>query len=102
MGALSLGVFLERPMLATTGTFGHIPFALLSISRSLTTAAPGLLKPILFTKALSEWARNILGLGLPSCGNLVIPPYSIHEKPKAGHALSASAPLSNPAASPNG
>ena len=89
-------------MLATTGTFGQLPEAYLVTSESLTEEAPGLLNPMLFTNALSELARNIRGLGFPSWGNLVTPPYSIQEKPRAGHALSAFAPLSMPAARPNG
>ena len=89
-------------MLAATGTLGHLPEDRRDIRLSLTAEAPGLLKPILFTNAFSDSALNILGLGLPSCGNLVTPPYSSQENPNAGQAESASAPLSNPAARPNG
>ena len=41
-------------------------------------------------------------LWIPTCGYLVTPPYSVHENPIADQAMSASAPLSKPAANPSG
>ena len=89
-------------MFAATGVFGHLSSDFREINLFLISDAPGLLNPILFTSALCLLARNMRGFGFPSCGYLVTPPYSVHENPMADQAMSASAPLSKPAANPSG
>ena len=42
---------------------------------------PGLLNPIRFTNALCLVERNMRGLGLPLCSNIVTPPISANERP---------------------
>jgi hypothetical protein len=70
--------------------------------RTATASAPSLLNPNRLISPCCAGSRNTRGRGFPGCAFAVTVPASINPNPNAAQAGSATAFLSNPAASPTG